>query len=99
MKIIDSSCSYTHRYRLKLAPFLKDFLIKHWQSFLKRFFNVQVKIKFEGFTKFFIQISISSRTVPSAIWQVFYEFLLFWKLVSRAFRRVKYLPILREANV
>ena len=34
-------------------------------------------------------ISISYRTVPSAIWPIFSEFLIFCRLISQAFRRKK----------
>ena len=32
---------------------------------------------------------ISYRTIPSTIWPLFSEFLIFCRLISRAFRRVK----------
>ena len=31
----------------------------------------------------------SYRTVPSAIWQMFFKFFVFFRFISRAFRRVK----------
>ena len=35
------------------------------------------------------KICISYRTIPSTIWPLFSEFLIFCRLISRAFRRVK----------
>ena len=37
------------------------------------------------------------RTVPSAIWEIFSEFLIFCKIVAKYEKREKYLPILHEA--
>ena len=44
-------------------------------------------------------IRISYRTVPSTIWPIFSEFLIFCRLTSRAFRRVKQKQNMRNEEI
>ena len=44
-------------------------------------------------------ISISYPTVPSTIWPIFSEFLIFYCLISRAFSRVKQQKMRNEENI